>query len=389
MKIAMFYELFWPTRGGLETWIASVSKELMKRGHEVDIITGAIPNQPKEEIIENLHIKRIDWKGIMKSSYIPGYTNIKRQFFWLLVGKLFWKVHKNDYDIIHPHVQSSLIATLLGGGPKKIVWTWHGTYHKQLYQMYPFFQAFFYDIGEHVAINLPYAACITADEYTKSLAVKHMGADPKRIFPVSNGVDIKMFKPLKVRKPKNWPKGFHIVSTRRLVPKTGLQFLIPAMKKIVEKREDVYLMIYGDGPLKKELIKIRKNLKLENNVYLMGASPYSQMPKIYNSADVVAIPSLIEATSISCLEAMACGKLLITCPVGGVPEIAPRNMVLYAKPGDVKSLEKTLIKAIFNMNENGRKKIGIKARKHIEKNFTWEKTVNKILKVYETVLKKE
>ena len=185
MKIAMFYELFWPTRGGLETWIASVSKELMKRGHEVDIITGAIPNQPKEEIIENLHIKRIDWKGIMKSSYIPGYTNIKRQFFWLLVGKLFWKVHKNDYDIIHPHVQSSLIATLLGGGPKKIVWTWHGTYHKQLYQMYPFFQAFFYDIGEHVAINLPYAACITADEYTKSLAVKHMGADPKRIFPVS------------------------------------------------------------------------------------------------------------------------------------------------------------------------------------------------------------
>ncbi len=119
----------------------------------------------------------------------------------------------------------------------------------------------------------------------------------------------------------------------------------------------------------------------------MGSLPYRYMPKIYNAADIIVIPSLIEATSISCLEAMACGKLLITCPVGGVPEIAPKELVIYAKPRNVESLEKSLEKAVFKTTEKEREKIGKKARKHIEKNFTWEKTVNKILKVYKNVLK--
>jgi glycosyltransferase involved in cell wall biosynthesis len=374
--------------GGLETWIASVSKELMRRGHEVDIITGAIPKQPKEETIEGLRIKRIDWKGKMASLYTPGYTNLKRQFAWLMTGRNFWKEHKNDYDIVHPHVQGSLISALLGVSPKKIVWSWHGTYHKQVYQMYPFFQAAFYDIGEHIAIKLPYAACITADKYTKKLAVKHMWANPKRIFPIANGVDIKIFKPMKVKKPSDWPDGFHIVSTRRLVIKTGLQFLIPALRKIIEERKDVHLMIYGDGPLKNDLIKLTNNLNLKNNVHFMGPFPYKEMPRIYNAADLIVIPSLIEATSISCLEAMACGKLLITCPVGGVPEIAPSNLVIYSKPVNVGSLEDALEKAIFKMSDNDRKRIGNKARKHIEMNFTWEKTVDNVLKVYDIVLRK-
>jgi hypothetical protein len=41
MKIAMFYELFWPAKGGIEAWIASISRELVKRGHQVDVITGS------------------------------------------------------------------------------------------------------------------------------------------------------------------------------------------------------------------------------------------------------------------------------------------------------------------------------------------------------------
>lgn len=146
-------------------------------------------------------------------------------------------------------------------------------------------------------------------------------------------------------------------------------------------------MIYGDGPLKDELLKITKDLRLEKNVHFKGSFPYKSMPRIYNAADLIVIPSLIEATSISCLEAMACGKLLITCPVGGVPEIAPSNMVIYSIPADIKSLEDALEKAIFKMTDSDRKRIGEKARRHIEMNFTWEKTVDKILEVYKIALK--
>jgi len=384
----MFYELFWPSYGGIETWIASVSKELIKRGHEVDIITGGIPKQPKHEIINGLSVIRIDYHNIMAKLFIHGFSALKRQIIWsTIVGRRFWKHHKNDYDIIHAHVQSSMIAALLGAGPEKLVWSWHGTYHGLYWKMYPPHWALFYELMEHVSSRLPFAACITADKYTKNLVVKHMNANPSKFFPVPNGVDINKFKPMKVSKPKNWYGKFHVITTRRLVPKTGIQFLIPAMKPIIDNRPDVHLIIYGGGPMLNFLVSLAKKLKIERNVHFMGPATYSEMPKIYNAADVVAIPSLIEATSLSCLEAMACEKTVVTCPVGGVPEIAPNNTVIYTIPSNIKSLEMGLEKAIVEMNSRNRNKLGNKARKHIIKNFTWKKTVDGILKVYETVLK--
>lgn len=387
MKIAMFYELFWPSYGGIETWIASVSKELIKRGYDVDIITGGIPNQSNHEVIDGLNIIRIDYHDIMAKLFIQGFSALKRQIIWsTIVGRRFWKYYKNDYDIIHAHVQSSMIAALLGAGPKKLVWSWHGTYHGLYWDMYPFHWALFYETMEHLSSRLPFAACITADEYTKKLAVNHMHANPSKFFPVANGVDVDMFKPMKVSKPKNWDGNFHIVTTRRLVPKTGIQFLIPAIEPIIKEIPDTHLMIYGGGPMSDTLVSLTKKLKIEKNVHFMGPAPHSEMPKIYNAADVVAIPSLIEATSLSCLEAMSCGKTIVTCPVGGVPEIAPKNTVIYTTPGNIKSLEKGLRKAIIEMSSSDRKKLGNKAFKHVSNNFTWKHTVNKILKIYEKVL---
>lgn len=382
LRIAMFYELFWPSRGGIESWIVNVSHELIRRGHSVDIITGAIPGQPDKEMVDGLHVVRVD--GLMKRTFTHGYANPRRQLVWVPAGSIFWRKHAKDYDIIHAHVQASLLAALIGAGPKKLVWSWHGTYHQQLWRTYPVHQALFYEIAEHMAVKLAYAACITADAYTKRLAVKHMGANPQRLFPIPNGVDTDIFRPMKVPKPDDWPEGFHIVTTRRLVPKTGIQFLIPALKPIVAKNRDVHLMIYGNGPMRSKLERLAERYGLAKNVHFMGPAPLSDMPTIYAAADIVVIPSLIEATSLSCLEAMACGKLLVTCPVGGIPEIAPQGTVIYTEPGNVESLTRGLMAAV-EMGPSRRAEMGKKAREHVANNFTWKRTVDKILQVYGAV----
>lgn len=384
LRIAMFYELFWPTRGGIESWIANVSRELESRGHEVDIITGAIPGQPSDERLDGLHVIRVG--GVMKRTFTHGYASPLRQFAWVPSGAGYLLKHAKEYDLIHAHVQASMLAALLGAGSRKLVWSWHGTYHQQLWRMYPAQQALFYEVAEHIAVKLPYAACITGDAYTKKLAMRHMGANPARLFPVENGVDTEMFRPMTVGKPEGWPDGFCLVTTRRLVPKNGLQFLIPALKPIVEKDRDVHLMIYGDGPDRRKLEALSDGNGLSGNVHFMGPAPLERMPSVYSAADAVVIPSLIEATSLSCLEAMACGKALVTCPVGGVPEIAPPDKVIYTEPGNVASLTKGL-ERVIEMGAEGRETLGRKAREHVSRNFTWKHTVDKILDVYGKVLK--
>jgi glycosyltransferase involved in cell wall biosynthesis len=337
-------------------------------------------------VLEGLRVERLDWGGQVSRRYVSGNNNIARQLAWLLAARRYLKRHHREYDVIHAHVQASLVAGILGTSPKKLVWSWHGSYHRQLYQMFPIHQAWFYEIAEHIAIRLPYAACVTADKYTKQLAVDHMRARSDRIIPIANGVDVRMFQPRPLAKPSEWPAGFHIVSTRRQVPKDGLQFLIPSLQPIVRRRPDVHLMLFGDGPLRPKLEHIASEQGLMKNVHFMGALPFTSMPDVYNAADMAAVPSLYEATSLACLEAMACEKLLLTCPVGGIPEIAPPELVLYAQPGDVVSLTGRLEHAIFEMSEDQRRDQGRRCRQHVAEHFTWEKTVDRVLDVYGHVL---
>lgn len=388
MKIAMFYELFWPAKGGIEAWIASVSRELVKRGHQVDVITGCVPGAPQSEVLDGINIRRIGGKILTTNHfYTPGYGNLKRQIYWMLfIAIPFWRRHRTEYDIIHAQIHPSFLGALFGAGPGRLVWTWHGTYHNLYYQMFPFFQASFYELADHLIVRFPFSACIAVDSNTLKLAVNHLKAKRNRIHVIVNGVDVEAFQPFKAQKPEEWPKGFHIVSTRRLVPKAGLQYLLPSLTSIVRERPDVHAMIYGDGPMKEELLRITQTLRLDKNVHFLGETAYESMPRIYNASDLVVAPSLIEGTPLSCLEAMACGKLLVTCPVGGIPDIAPEELVLYAEPASEKSLEKALRRAILEMSEEDRCRIGGKAMEHVRKHFTWGNTVDRILEIYEAVL---
>jgi glycosyltransferase involved in cell wall biosynthesis len=390
MKVAMVYELFWPSPGGIESWIGNVSKNLSKKGFEVTILTSKIRG-PAFQSFDGITVRHIDNLGLMKKMYIPGSTQLSRQIFWGMVLMKYLTKHSDEFNILHSHVQASFLGSLLAKGRSKVIFHWHGTYHEWFYKMYSFLVALGYDIMEHVAIHLPYDACITADEYTKKLAIEHMHANPSKIFPVTNGVNTKLFRPLNVApEDVGWEgDGPFIIAARRLVTKNGLQFLIPAMKKLVRILPEAKLMIYGSGPLESYLTEMIKKFSLEQNVFFNGSVAHSDLPKYYSAADVVTVPSLIEATSLGCLEAMACAKPLLTCPVGGVPEIFATGCGVLAEPGNVQDLFNKLKYLLCESNDKDRVEMGKIGRKNVEKKYTWEKTTENVIKVYKKVLELE
>ena len=115
----------------------------------------------------------------------------------------------------------------------------------------------------------------------------------------------------------------YIVTAGRLTQQKGHWHLIRAYKRVVEKVPNSKLIILGEGVYKNKLIKLSRDLGLENNIIMPG---YINNPhKIISKSHVFAFPSLYEGFSNALLEAMACKIAIVTsdCDSGSREIIAP------------------------------------------------------------------
>ena len=131
-------------------------------------------------------------------------------------------------------------------------------------------------------------------------------------------------------------------------------------------------------------------LLIENNMkeamdYIVapGYLANSELPYIYNGAYAFLYTSLRESFGIPLLEAMACGTPVITSDTSSMPEIAGEHALLI-NPEDDEDISKMMIKIeddedLYNLQ----KAYGMERAKM----FSWEKTAENLLDVYNSVLK--
>jgi len=110
------------------------------------------------------------------------------------------------------------------------------------------------------------------------------------------------------------------------------------------------------------------------------------MPGFYGISDIVVLPSLKEATSISGLEAMATGKPLVGTKVGGIPMLIDNEQTgILVSPKDPHALSEAIIDLLKN-NEK-RKTMGINARKKVINEFDWKKTIApRTIEIYKKII---
>lgn len=161
--------------------------------------------------------------------------------------------------------------------------------------------------------------------------------------------------------------------------------LVEIMRAVVDSHPNAHLVIAGDGPSRIEVERRIEELKLCNNIHLLGIK--SNMQEIMCSADVFALNSTLEGMPLVLLEAMSCRLPVITTPAGGIPEL-----VRSGKDGVVtKSFEKEeyteeLIKLLDN--DSQRKKYSEAGYKRVENDFSAERIVSMYEKVFEDVIGK-
>jgi len=198
-----------------------------------------------------------------------------------------------------------------------------------------------------------------------------------------SGVDLKKFKPHKIKKKK-----IVVLPSRVLLEKGITEFILAVDLLVKEFRDWKFLVVGSLDYLKKSSYqkKFLDKINKKKNVEFIGYK--KDIKKYYDKATIVCLPSYREGLSKTLSEASACGIPVVTSNVTGCKDaILNKKTGLLCKPKSYMSLKHKL--SILMKSKYLRKKFGKEAVNFAKKNFDIKFVVKKNLKIYDDLLKKK
>lgn len=212
----------------------------------------------------------------------------------------------------------------------------------------------------------------------------------EKINIVPGGVDIDRFNIdltiAEARTQLNWhwdrPTIFCI---RRLAKRMGLENLITAMAIVSDRFPDVMLYLAGKGALADTLQAQIAELKLSNNVKLLGYIPDEQLPLCYRAANFSIVPTVaLEGFGLIVVESLAAGTPVLGTPIGGIPEILrPFTEDLVFAGVNPKSIATGIIEALSGDRILPSSEACLE---YVRANYEWKAIAQKIKAVYQSAL---
>ena len=376
MKVALIHH---EDNGGIGNYVKRLAKSISNKVETI-IIFGTTAKE------------RVEYDFNIKIYYLK-CPQVMPRFVWFQLknrNNIKRILEKEKVDIIH--TQSSSSAYLLTDNVfrnKKIV-TFHGTIQDSVeFKKIPLRYITLYEYLIH-GISTPLwhhlnkieyklaDEIITFNNYTKELVQKYYGYN-KKIYVIPQGIS-----PFKVRRKSD----DSIVFVGRLIWTKGITYLLKAFRLVNKEMPEIRLKIIGNGPLLKYIIKFSRRFGLEERIIVMGNINNERVIKEISEANMVVIPSLYEAESISMLEVMACAKPLVLFDLPFTKQRFKHKTNSYlVKPKSIVDLAEA-IKTLY-VNKRLATKIGKGALSYIKENHDQSKLSKEYLKIYRDVIKEK
>jgi glycosyltransferase involved in cell wall biosynthesis len=200
------------------------------------------------------------------------------------------------------------------------------------------------------------------------------GVEPKKISVIPSGM--RPSSPM----PGNRDGGLGIF-VGPLVHRKGAHYLVEALSGVPSLR----LLIVGEGPEKIRLLELTKRLGCSERVTFCGYVPESKLEEYYAQASLGIFPTLVDAMpTLALLECMTHGIPPIVSKVPGADWVirSGENGLLF-RPRNVGELRELL--SLLTADEHLRIRIGKNAKRHVDRNFTWDSVAERVESVYEHV----
>lgn len=377
-RYCIFAAQYFPHLGGVERYTYNLSKKLIEKGNDVVIVTSNVYHLDEYEVVDGIPVYRVPCINLLEGRYPVLKPNSD-----------FKRIHKElleqHFDMVivntrfYPH---SLYAMMLAKRKKvKCITLDHGTSHLSVDNK---FWDFVGGIYEHLLTQVDKIFC--KDYYGVSGAccewLEHFRIKAKGV--LYNSIDLEEVKQLSENPVANYREQYGIPEdavviafTGRLLKIKGLTELMNVMDAICETRDDVYLLIAGDGDMEEE-IDARKT----THIIPVGRIDFKHIVALLNESDIFCLPSVSEGFSTSILEAVACGCYIITTARGGA-----RELLVDEQHGTVieSNREDILLPAIERVLDDKahREKALELSYNRVKTNFTWDIVAEQVEKICE------
>ena len=373
MKVLVTSPDYLPNVGGVAAHVHQLTRTLAALGHEVVVVKSDWGNRPTE-------VKRI---GDVEAHYIycgrPRIPKLSVLLRARRASRYIEALHRQrSFDVLHWHhyyLGCLEIRKSCRDIPRLF------TNHSSMYLV-----DFYGGRKRKLRYGMGHADWIIAPS-RELVEASRVLLPPDRCVYIPNGVDAEQFRPDlagdDVRRRFNIPGDAPLVVTaRRLVPKCGVIYLARAAERILTEVPEARLLVVGDGSEYAAIAAAVDTPICRGKFILTGRLPNTEMPAILAAADIAALPSLVEATSIFGLEAMACGCAIVGTRVGGIPEIVDEGRHgLLVPPEDPPALAEAILSLVRDAGK--RRAMQSASRQRVLEHFTWARIAERTAEVYE------
>ncbi|CAN6674639.1 phosphatidylinositol N-acetylglucosaminyltransferase GPI3 subunit [Trichomonascus vanleenenianus] len=368
-NIAMVSDFFYPQTGGIEIHVYQLSQKLIDRGHSVVIITHAYGDRTGVRTLSNgLKVYYVPFFVIYRESTFPtvfSFFPILRQI-----------VIRENIDIIHGHASFSSFTheAIIHGRTMglRTVFTDHSLFG-------------FADAGSILGNKLlkftlsDVGHTICVSHTCKENTVLRASLNPHSVSVIPNAVVSDNFLPNPSKASKDY---ITIVVISRLYANKGVDLLTAIIPRICALHPTVRFIIAGSGPKEIDLEQMREKYRLQERVELIGSIRHEKVRDVMVTGHIYLHPTLTEAFGTVIVEAASCGLLVVTTKVGGIPEVLPSHMTVFASPSEDSLVESTL-QAIKLIEE---KQVDTSTfHEEIKDMYCWEDVAKRTEEVYNTI----
>jgi glycosyltransferase involved in cell wall biosynthesis len=229
---------------------------------------------------------------------------------------------------------------------------------------------------------------IAVSEFTKLEVMKFLDVPESKLTVIYRGIDERFQEnsnevQLSSIRTKYDLQNKFILFVGTLEPRKNIQKLIQGYAGLLKQKKIPHdlIIVGGQGWLFKDIYGMIEKLGVQNSVKLLGYVADTDLPLLYNLADVFVYPSLYEGFGLPPLEAMACGCPVVTSNRSSLPEIVG-DAAMLVDPYDSDAIANGIFQVIDNKDYRQLlRKQGLQRASQ----FTWKRTVAEILKIFDAI----
>jgi glycosyltransferase involved in cell wall biosynthesis len=396
MKVLQIIPRFLPTTGGSPIHVYKISKQLIKLGHDVTVVTTksmhnkdirgfstgrpftlktTCPALPTFEVADGIKIYRF------KPIFLFWMHMINPSMFIFLLRN----IHK--YDAVHAHVymgaESDMAAIICRLRKIPFIFTAHDLLSTQCGTINLLKNLYDKTIGRYT-LNTAKKLIALTQENKKQYEL--LGVPEDKIVVIPNGVDYEKFDGL--IKSKELLKSIGnpdkvVLFVGRLLKYKGAQHIIKAIPEIINDYPNTKFIFVGeDQGYKKELIKLATDLDVFDKCVFTGRVNEKELLRYYSIADAFILPSTGEGFGLVALEAIVSGTPVILASTGGLKHIVSEiGGYPLDTTGDVPEQIAETVKKVF-FDPDIKKEIE-REKEVIKRDYTWKRVAEMTEKVYE------